>query len=272
MLYAIPPLAGVFARAAKPLFVSVGALCLAATALANSGTEINAETGFDSTQISAGDYVWFSSALDFPGQNPLSHLAGTDLQFTNQKIDFFGTTISVPNTTINIGGTNPATAGFIGGQWVVDLPAQNLPGDQFGGGVAYKLPSTLTPSPSDKVTWTGDVSTNNNALEHVQFNFTANVFTQFPTDLSQLQITATDSSSNTHDAGEPVNFLANLILGGKNKTTDFTDAKFSETDNILLSAVPVPETPAIVMVLLAICAGVYLYHIGRTRRSAPSAS
>ena len=271
MLYAIPPLAGVFARAAKPLFVLLGTLCLAATALANSGTGINAETGFDSTQISAGDYIWFSSALDFPG-NQLSGLPGTSLQLTNQKIDFFGTTISVPNTTINIGGSNSATAGFSGGQWVVDLPAEKLKGDQFGGGVAFKVPLSLTPSPSDKVAWTGDVSTNNDALQHIQFNFTANVFSQFPSDLSNLQITATDSNSNTHDAGEPVNFVANLILGGKNKTTDFTDAKFSEEDNIFISAVPVPETPAIVMVLLAICAGVSLFGIGRVRRSASNAS
>jgi hypothetical protein len=122
----------------------------------------------------------FSGALDFPGENPLSDLAGTNIQLTNQKIDLFGMTITVPNTTVNIGGSNPATAGFSGGQSVVDLPAENLKDDQFGGGVACKLASSLTPSPSDKVTWTGDVSTNNDALKHIQFNFTANVFSQFP--------------------------------------------------------------------------------------------
>jgi hypothetical protein len=271
-MHHIPPLADVFARAAGPLLVSVGTLCLATTALANAGTSINAETGFDSTPISAGDFIWFNSVLNFPGQNPLSDLAGTNIQLTNQKIDLFGTTISVPNTTVNIGGSNPATAGFSGGQWVVDLPAQNLEGNQFGGGVGFQLPSSLTPSPSDKVTWTGDVSTNNDALEHIQFRFTANVFSQFPTDLSTLQIVATNSNNSTHDAGEPVNFVANLILGAKNSTGVFTDAKFSELDNLFLGTVPVPETPAIVTVLLAICAGVSLYGIGRARRGVPSAS
>jgi hypothetical protein len=66
--------------------------------------------------------------------------------------------------------------------------------------------------------------------------------------------------------------VANLILGAKNGTTDFTDAKFSEEDNIFLTVVPVPEAPAIVMVLLAICGGASLYGIGRIRRSAPNAS
>ena len=134
------------------------------------------------------------------------------------------------------------------------------------------MPSTLTPSPSDKITWTGDVSSNNDALKPIQFSFTANVFSQFATNLSNLQIAATDSASNTRDAGDPVNFVANLIVGAKNHTTDFTDAKISEENNLFFEMVPVPEAPALVMVLLAICGGVSLYGMRRFRRTATNAS
>jgi hypothetical protein len=233
----------------------------------------NALTGFNNTSIPAGDYIWFSSDLGFPGQNQLKDLNGSTITFTNQIIDLFGTTIEVPDTTIKIGGTSPATADFTGGQWVVDLPAQNLKGDQFGDGVAYKLLSNLThPSPSDKVTWTGDVSSNNDLLEHIQFSFTANVFTKFPTDVSQLQITATDTNSHTDDAGNPSNFDSYLIKGAKNHTQVFADADQSEENNLKLEIVPVPEAPALVMVLLAICGGLSLYGMRRFRRTAANAS
>lgn len=176
-------------------------------------------SSFNSTAITNGNYIWFSSVAKITSTVPT---AGLILNFTGQTITFTANsvayTLPVPDSQITYNSSyTSGTTTYAGGQWTTKTPA-SFTNNVFLSGLAYKLPVNF-PGSLTPVVWNGTLAAS--AACTVQWRWSGAVYTQFSTTYSALGVkpllSATlDSYNNADQAGAPEGTNPTTSLPWKN--------------------------------------------------------
>jgi hypothetical protein len=143
-------------------FMVLALLALGSTARATTISPIS--SNFNGTAVSSGNYIWFSAVGKLAGSAPSTpftiDLTGSQITFTSTDASHTPIVVSAPNAVITFGpsGTT-ASDSFASGSWDVTA-AYNASGNVFLDGVAFKIPSGISITSANPVTWTADFSTN----------------------------------------------------------------------------------------------------------------
>lgn len=198
--------------------MSRSAVCAALLALVAAApvgaTTSSITTGFNGTAIPAGRTLWFSSVFKYNG--PTSSPVTFDV--TNGSITFPGTTLPTPNAHITLtSAVTQVTTSYDSGTntWNTTAPfgtSGNLFLDAVELPVSVSLLGGVHP-----VTWTADF-TSPTAGASLNWQFATAVYTTFNTDLSALNVKATDDNNasaihNSDHAGTPEAFKS-FVTGG----------------------------------------------------------
>jgi hypothetical protein len=175
--------------------------------------------GFNYNPIKTNCYVWFNSVL-----TPCTGITNKTytVTITGQTItgDIGGTNVSltVPDATITYSSTTTnCTTTFSNNTWVTTCPlGSTLNGDQFGSGLAYKMP--FASSGGGTLAWSGNFATT--AGVPVMWKWGACVYTNLSTTYTNLGVKPVDDSTkcsykNSDAACTPENFKQYLAFGAR---------------------------------------------------------
>jgi hypothetical protein len=176
-------------------------------------------SGFTSTTIPAGRFIWFNSVLD---RGSFSGISGTVIfSITNGKITFTANsqqyTLNVPDATLRFdAAVTTASTQFVNNAWQTVVP-RGYTNFAFVSGLSYQVPSNL-PGNISNVTWTADISVNKTGITP-SWKWGAAVYTSFAGHAG-LNIKPVNGNSqnpypNNDKAGTPENFKASLVSGAK---------------------------------------------------------
>src|SRR4029077_4703657 len=109
----------------------LAAAVVSKNALAQTASGSSITSNFNGTPISAGDFIWFSSALKVHGlgSDPVTIGFTGSIQFS---VDGALYMVPVPSATVIFSPTvTIATTVFCNGQWVTTVPSSGLSGNVF---------------------------------------------------------------------------------------------------------------------------------------------
>ncbi|MBA4186901.1 MAG: hypothetical protein C0467_02665 [Planctomycetaceae bacterium] len=197
-------------------------------------------SNFNGTAIAGGNYLWFNSVAKVSG-------VGTEpvtIHVTNQTIDFNGTTLNLPDTTLILTpGSTSAGSSFGPGGWTVSAPG-SFSGNVFLGGMGWQVPTEGIAGGSVKsITWTGDFTTDTPGIS-LKWQWSAANYRTFSADASALGVKAVDSNSldvykNSDHAGTPENFKSYVTGGARGGGGSNYTGSYSGTASIKPEVVPV---------------------------------
>ena len=167
-------------------------------------------TNFNGTSIPSGDTIWFTSVMKIPGGVNSS----TTINMTNGTIflaaddNFYS--VSVPNFSVTFSTTATTTSISYSSSsgWSETVPASTSGGALIGA-VAYPVTTTL-PGNIHDVAWLALFSSPQSGPIHVQWQWSAAVYTSFSTNYSVLGVTAITGSDTV---GTPENFKTHVTGG-----------------------------------------------------------
>ncbi len=180
-------------------------------------------SSFNSTAISAGRYVWFTSVFTATGVPS----APTRINFDNSMIQFTANGASyklkVPASTVTFDpavASNGASTTFnaLTNTFTTRVRPGGDNGNVFLTGLGYRVPSAL-PGNISNVTWTGRFTTDTPGIG-VTWKWSAAVYTSFNKNYNSLGIKPVDSSTtsqyaNADLAGTPESYKSFVTAGAK---------------------------------------------------------
>lgn len=180
------------------------------------------QSNFNSTPISAGDVIWFTSVLKVQG---LPQNSKATVRVENPTIQFaansqtqtiatpFGQVTFDPNAT-----TATATYATSGGDWETTVPTQSS-GNTFLTGAVFVVPAGGLPGGINPVTWSGTFFSATSVPLTVNWQWAAAVYnTHFNN--NALGVKAVDDNhflpyQNSDHAGTPENFKSSVTGGAR---------------------------------------------------------
>jgi PEP-CTERM motif-containing protein len=137
-------------------------LTLAPTAKATSISVIS--SNFNGTAVPSGSFIWFTAVGKLAGSSPSTPFT---VDLTNSQITFTSTdasdtpiVVNAPNAAITFGPSGTiASTSFSSGAWDTTA-AFNASGNVFLDAVAFQIPSGISITGANPVTWTASFSTN----------------------------------------------------------------------------------------------------------------
>jgi hypothetical protein len=177
----------------------------------NSITTIR--SNFNGTSIPGGSTIWFSANGSIKG---VPSTGGTVTFDSSIQIPDLGTSYTVPSGTITFSpSATEATTTFDAGSntWNTTVPL-DAGGNVFLTGFALPVPAGGFPGGINPVIWKGQFSSSTPGVS-ISWKWGAAVYTQFPTDMTQLEVKPIDGGTNSHHAGTPENFRQFVIGGGR---------------------------------------------------------
>ena len=116
-------------------------------------------TNFNANALSAGQFLWFNSAMTATGITS----AGATIRFSNVTVQFTANSktysLAVPDATVIFDPTATAattTFNALSNSWVTKVPVTSFSGDIFLDALAFQVPTGGLPSGIKNVTWSGD--------------------------------------------------------------------------------------------------------------------
>jgi hypothetical protein len=191
-------------------------------ALAQTASGSSISSNFNGTPISAGDFIWFSSALKVHGlgSDPVTIGFTGSIQFS---VDGSLYMVPVPSAVVIFSPTvTLATTVFCNGQWVTTVPSSGLAGNVFLDGFAVQAPMPAGfPGGIKQVTWQGMFFSLTPGLT-VQWQWAAAVYrnVNFSADYNALGVKPVDDNKasvyqNADHAGTPENFRPYVVGGAR---------------------------------------------------------
>ena len=194
-------------------------------------------SGFNSTSIQAGSFIWFTSVLD-PGK--LSGVSGTiNFTITKSRITFTANnqqyTLNVPDSKIKFDpAVSTATTRFVNNEWETSIP-KNSNGFVFLGGLSYKVPANL-PGNISNVTWSATINIDKAGITPT-WKWAAAVYTSLPEVHSDINVKPKNGKdrnlyNNNDPAGTPENFKTFVVAGAKGTGGSNYIGDYSATSSI----------------------------------------
>ena len=209
------------------------------------------KSNFNGTAIAGGDFVWFNSDLKV---NNLGTSAET-LFVTHATITFavdgVTHTLSVPDSqitfspSITLATTEFTTlSGEIGSPmgWRTKLPSTGLAGNDFMGGLTFRVPVGGLPGGIQNIVWKAEFSSDSAGLT-VNWQWAAAAYSKFDTDYNELGVKPVDDNKasiyqNSDHAGTPENFKTFVIGGARGGGGSNFTGSLSGTGSCALTVTP----------------------------------
>ena len=176
----------------------------------------NISANFNSSSISAGNYIWFTCYMKVNGVGS----SAVTIKVMGQTVNSANFSIVVPDALITIDpSTSSATTTYNGTKYVSTFP-KSISGNVLVSGVAYLVPNGGLPGSISNITWNGSYTASQSGIS-INWQFGSAVYTSFSSNPTSLGIKPCDDGhassayQNSDPAGTPENYKAYVISGAK---------------------------------------------------------